>query len=378
MRRLLVLLVVAGCGSTPAAPCDGCVLVEGLPASLTITSLATDRQDRIIATVAQGSFVAVARMTPAGVLDPAFGTGGTARLDALISARSVVSMTDGSIRIGGDGNGDDAPVVAGVTADGLDDGLRLIGQDEAQYQSAIYLMEQDGALLVAYAEGRGFEGHLIRYTAAGVRDPSFPPTPTERATAIAPGGSFAMAGGYQDGDTRRFLARRVTRDGAPDPSFAGGAPVVIPDVERTSGLLSVAPSAAGGLILAGVANPTHPALFVARFDARGQLDASFGGGRGFAIHDTLDVDAVDGIVETADGTIVVVLSILVDNVRYAAATRLAPDGSLDLAFGDGGLLVVDDKDSLLTSVVATSSGEVVMGGRAQSQALLVRIPARPR
>lgn len=378
MRRLLVLLVVAGCGSTPAAPCDGCVLVEGLPEGLAITSLATDREDRIIATVAQGSFVAVARMTPSGGLDPAFGAGGTARLDALISARSVVAMTDGAIRVGGDSASDDDPVVAGVTADGLDDGLRLVGQDEAQYESAIYLMEQDGALLVAYAEGRGFEGHLVRYTAAGVRDPSFPPTPTERATAIAPGGGFVMAGGYQDGDTRRFLARRVTRDGAPDPSFAGGAPVVIPDVDRKSGLVSVAPSAAGGLILAGVATPTHPELFVARFDATGQLDASFGGGRGYAIHDTLGVDAVDGIVEAADGTIVVVLSILVDNVRYAAATRLTPDGSLDPAFGDGGLLVVDDEDSLLTSVVTMSNGDVVMGGRAQLHALLVRIPAPTR
>jgi uncharacterized delta-60 repeat protein len=377
MRRLLVLVVVAGCDSTPAAPCDGCVLVEGLPEFSVIESLATDRDDRLVAGVVAVNRKMVARMSPSGGLDPTFGANGTARLDSLLSARSVVVMADGSIRIGGDRNGDTDPVVAGVTADGLDDGLRLIARDEAKDQSAIDLMEQDGALLVAYAEGRGFEGHLVRYTATGVRDPSFPPTPTERAIAIAPGGGFVMAGGYQDGDTR-FLARRVTRDGAPDPSFAGGAPVIIPDVDRTSGFVSVAPSAAGGLILAGVANPTHPELFVARFDATGQLDGRFGGGHGYASHDIAGIEGVVGVIEAADGTIVVALSIVVDNVHHAAATRLAPDGSLDLAFGDGGQLVVDDDDSLLTSVVTMSSGDVVMGGRAQSRALLVRIPARAR
>jgi Domain of unknown function (DUF5122) beta-propeller len=149
-------------------------------------------------------------------------------------------------------------------------------------------------------------------------------------------------------------------------------------VDRKSGFVSVAPTAAGGLILAGVANPNQPELFVARFDAAGQLDASFGGGRGFAIHDTLGIEGVVAVVEVAGGAVVVVLSILVDNVRYAAAARLTPDGSLDPAFGDGGLLIVDDEDCVLTSVITMSNGDVVMGGRAQSRALLVRIPAAVR
>lgn len=396
-----VLLVAAGCGSEAGAPCRHCVLVEGLPEDVRITSLAADREGRIVATLEGHRYLSVARLDPSGVLDPGFGTGGIYRLGLrfgdgamgeLRSLDAVVVMADGSIRIGGDSAYATSPAVFGITADGYDDGWRIPAGDADTSGAAISLMDQDGALVVGFGihrpAGGGLHGvveDLVRYAATGERDPAFPPTPAEWATAIAPDGGFVMAGTAVEPAAIRFFARRVLRDGGPDPGFGGGAPVVVPEAaglpDRST---AVAPSAAGGLILAGVAGEAgDSALLVARFDAAGQLDPSFGGGRGFATHDVLGTGDVRAIVEAADGSIVVAGTSADDTGgdrgSRAAAIRLRPDGSLDRGFGDAGVLVAEVGSSLFSSAVALPDGSVVVGGGVVGPShvpLLARLPAR--
>src|SRR6185295_19888784 len=124
-------------------------------------------------------------------------------------------------------------------------GLRITGSGPFK-QSVQYLMDQDGALVASHAQTRGFEGVLVRYAENGTRDPSFAPTPVERAVAITTDGAFVTAGRTLDVDPQRFLARRVTRDGQVDASFAGGA-AVVPDVERDGGEIRIAARRGGGL-----------------------------------------------------------------------------------------------------------------------------------
>ncbi len=396
---MAVILGVVGCGSDPGVPCGDCVLLEGLPADVTIKSVAADREGRIVAAIAGNGSRHVARMEPSGVLDPAFGAGGVAMLGpgpgtsepgTFRSMESVVVMTDGSIRVGGEPPVSDHPFVFGFTADGHDDGFRLRKGVGAPEGFAISLMDQGGAVVVGFgilrpADHRlyGIVQDLVRYTAAGEPDPSFPQAPAEWATAIAPGGGFVMGGMHMEPTMVRFLARRVTRDGQPDPGFGGGAPVIVPDVSAASSRsIAVAPSAAGGLILAGVAGEGgRLVLFVARFDAAGQLDPSFGGGRGLATHDVLGDGDVHGVVEAAGGGIVVAGTFGDSTGSYAAAVGLAPDGALDPAFGDGGVVVAERGSSYFRSVVALPDGSVVAAGGAHSgliraEPLLAWFPAR--
>ncbi len=93
------------------------------------------------------------------------------------------------------------------------------------------------------------------------------------------------------------------------------------------------------------------------------------------MHEVLGTGGVVGLVEAADRGIVVVGAFGVGRTSSPAAIRLAPDGSLDPAFGDGGVLVLD-AEGAFTSVAAMASGEIVGGGRANGRPLLARFPAR--
>jgi uncharacterized delta-60 repeat protein len=392
----VALLVLAGCGSD-AAICDDCVLLEGLPEAARVRSLAVDREGRLLAAIddlvvpAVGS---VARMDRAGVLDPAFGTGGVFTLPDLTptieSSHAIVEMPDGAIRLGGRPEYSGGTAVFGFTADGREDGLRLASPgDLRDAGAAIALMDQGGSLVVAYGHSSEVDHwgkYLVRYTPAGEIDPAFPPIDAGSAVAMAPDGKIVMASGAYPDASHRFFAWRVTRDGQPDPSFGGGEPVIIPDIStKLERRLAVVASAAGGMILAGVGSgdgSPDPRLVVARFDAAGQLDPSFGGGRGLVLHDVIGSGSVHGVAEAADGGIVIVgqHNDLRGSFR-AVAVRLTSDGSLDRTFGDKGVVFGASDTSDFHCVLALPDGEIVAGGHVSSdivrlQPLFARFPAR--
>lgn len=374
-RCLIAGFVAAltGCGGESRSLCAGCVVVDEVPAILNMT---LDREDRIVATVngftARGRVRAVARMDRFGVLDPRFGERGLAPLVSFLEPRTVVVQQSGAIRIGGDAAAEDEPVVHGFTADGHDDGLRITGSGVFR-QSVQYLMDQNGALVASYARDKGFEGVLVRYDRNGTLDTSFDPTAVERAVAITTDGAFVTAGRTRDDDPRRFLARRVTRDGQVDASFGGGA-VVIPDVDRGSGDIRVAARIGGGLVMVGTSGDAPSKVFVARLDGTGTLDATFGG-RGYVLHDLGHV-AIGTIAELADGSVMLAGGLGDDPLAFRAlAVRLAPDGSLDASFGESGRVVVDQGESFFAGLVVMADGEVVAGGFLGQSALLATFSA---
>ncbi|HEY0993805.1 MAG TPA: hypothetical protein VGD80_42410 [Kofleriaceae bacterium] len=234
-------------------------------------------------------------------------------------------------------------------------------------------MDQNGALVASYARDKGFEGVLVRYDRNGTLDTSFDPTAVERAVAITTDGAFVTAGRTRDDDPRRFLARRVTRDGQVDASFGGGA-VVIPDVDRGSGDIRVAARIGGGLVMVGTSGDAPSKVFVARLDGTGTLDATFGG-RGYVLHDLGHV-AIGTIAELADGSVMLAGGLGDDPLAFRAlAVRLAPDGSLDASFGESGRVVVDQGESFFAGLVVMADGEVVAGGFLGQSALLATFSA---
>jgi uncharacterized delta-60 repeat protein len=361
-----VAVLATGCGES-SPPCDGCIMVDGVPP---ITNMTLDREGRIVATVQGLNVKAVARIDRSGALDPGFGERGLAAIERSFDPRAIVVRQSGAIRIGGAGAAEFEPVVYGLTSDGHDDGVRITGSG-LPAPAAQYLMDQDGALFASHAQNKGYEGMLVRYAESGVRDASFAPIAVERAIAIAADGAFVMAGRSVDEAPRRFLARRATRDGQVDASFGGGA-VVIPDVERASGEIRVVPRSDGGLVMVGVSGDGAPKLFVARLDGTGALDASFGG-RGYVTHD-LGPTSIVAIAERADGSVILAGSVPTRLSVRALIVRLAPDGSLDTGFGDGGRLVLDRDNSFFSGLVVMPDGEVIAGGSSGEGALLMTFP----
>jgi uncharacterized delta-60 repeat protein len=357
--------VFAGCGDNPPL-CDGCVVVDGVPG---ITNMTLDREGRLVATVQAFAVKAVARMDRSGVLDPGFGERGLAAFERSFDPKAIVVQQSGAIRIGGASAAEFEPVVYGFTPDGHDDGVRITGPG-LPAKTVQYLMDQSGVLVASHAQNKGYPGTLFRYADSGAPDASFGPIAVEWAVAIAADGAFVTAGRSLDEDPRHFLARRVTRDGQVDTSFGGGA-VVIPDVDRGIGEIRVVARSGGGLVMSGVSDDPASKVFVARFDGTGTLDASFGG-RGYVTHD-LGQAAIVAIAERADGGVVLAGTIPTRPFR-ALIVQLAPDGSLDTRFGDGGRLVVDKDDSFFSSLVVTADGEVIAGGSSGDAALLMTLP----
>src|SRR6185436_11469915 len=206
-------------------------------------------------------------------------------------------------------------------------------------------------------------------------DASFEPTAVERAVAMASSGGFVTAGRSVDEFPRRFLARRLTRDGKVDARFGGGS-VVIPDVDRGEGEIRVAGRrGTGGLVMVGVTGDDAPGVFVAKFQDGGHLDPSFGG-HGYV---TLDLGpaTIVGIAELADDGVMLCGAVRTDTQSFRGLiVRLRQDGSLDDSFGDKGRLMLDRGDSLFSSLVVMDDGEVIAGGYLGYQGLLAKFPSR--
>jgi uncharacterized delta-60 repeat protein len=200
-----------------------------------------------------GNFM-VARYTPQGQLDPAFGVGGVTTTnfegESYDEPYAVVLQPDGRIVLGGVSN----------TGGGIG---RIMGADNLA---------------------------LARYLPNGLIDPSFGNSGTVvvdagsmqesiRALALQPDGAIVAVGrtnGEKRGD---LLVARFLPSGALDPSFGGPvAGMTINDLGTAEeGLSAVALAPDGTIVAGGVVAPRPNAdLAVVRYDSRGRLDRSFG------------------------------------------------------------------------------------------------------
>lgn len=166
------------------------------------------------------------------------------------------------------------------------------------------------------------------------------------AVAIQPDGRLVAAGTVHayDGVARdEFGLARYDRRGRPDRGFGSGG-LVLTDIRR--GAIDVLEDVAlqhdGKIVVAGTSctsvNPYTCDFAVARYDAQGTLDATFGSGgtRTFGV----GVDAVDtearAVAVDSEGRIVIGgLSCGAGQCKFAVV-RLEPDGSTDRSFGKDG------------------------------------------
>ena len=339
--------VYAGAGV--AAQPDGKVVVVGTVQSDPFAGIIADRSNL--------DFF-LARYNPDGALDPTFGKGGTVVTDfgGDDLARGLVLQEDGKI------------VVAGGSA-------RRLGDIFADFNFALARYNADGSLDTSF----GVNGRVT--TDFDGREDFAAAVALQADGKIVVAGSSTVSLGF---GTYLALARYDTEGGL-DADFGGGGTVLVttPFHGTDNSPAGVAIQSDGKIMVAGTASSSglapvflDPAVFVARFQADGSLDADFGQG-GAVVDSFTDSGAfAAGLALQADGKIVVAATSshvvgkgpLTRGVTDFALARYGADGTLDAGFGTGGRVFTDfgsDVDQAAT-VALQGDGKIVVAGWSQS------------
>jgi uncharacterized delta-60 repeat protein len=285
----------------------------------------------------------------AGDLDGTFGTGGqilTEMGSKFDEAHAVVIQPDGKIVVaggGGAGTGDyTAFGVARYNANGsLDAGFGTGGKATVVF------------------DGQNYED-------------------TARAVALQADGKIVVGGSAYSTDQRHqiFAVTRLTADGQVDTSFGTGGKVqtAISEVSylNSDEINAIAVDANGKILVAGSTGQYIINDFaVARYNADGSLDSSFGTG-GIVVTDSgVGEDVARGIALQPDGKILVAgnMSGGGGNDNFGVV-RYNPDGSLDTSFGNGGMTNTDflGGTDWPAGVALLPGGKIVVGGFGEMQA----------
>ena len=187
---------------------------------------------------------------------------------------------------------------------------------------------------------------------------------------LLPDGKILAVGGVSERtstglDSAIALARYLP-DGTLDPSFgSGGKTHTFFPGRRDQVAGRAALQSDGRIVVADRVGPNHGGDFaLARFNANGSLDTSFGaGGRLFT--DLGGFDAPSGVVRQPDGKMLVSgFSSTPGSPVAIAMVRYNPDFSLDATFGAGGkaLRTPSGRSYSLGGPTLEADGDIVLGG----------------
>ncbi len=229
-------------------------------------------------------------------------------------------------------------------------------------------VQPDGKLVAAGR--RGGSVLVMRFNANGSVDSSFAgggyvgPAGSAGGVAISSDGKVIVGGTSGGG----MFALRLTATGAPDPSFGSGG---YASALAGSGALGNAVALDGSrVVVAGSASGSdaYPRTAVARFNANGTRDSSFGSG-GVAILDLGRFSVANAVAVQSDGRIVFAGSQRNDlQTTSVLISRLTSGGGLDSSFAGNGLFLQQYARGAAYSaafgLAIAPSGKIVVGGSA--------------
>ena len=237
-------------------------------------------------------------------------------------------------------------------------------------------VQPDGKVLVT---GRtGIDAVVVRYNTDGSLDTTFgggtgkllsgfgASSESVQTIALMPDGKFLLAG-IAAGD---FLVARYNADGSIDTSFGGGDGIVTAGIAAGSSdrSTSLVLTANGGFVVAGLSTfATDTDISVARFNADGSLDTSFAGDGTVTTDFGSPTDLGGPVAVQTDGKIVVGGITLTGSIASMAIARYNVDGSLDAGFGTGGKVTASlypGYDSRLDDLIIQPDGKIIVVGYA--------------
>ena len=281
-------------------------------------------------------------------------------LRVLVAATACAAFVPASSALGASGDLDPS-----FSGDGLVTTNLTPGDDAARGVA----VQADGKIVVAgRAAGGGGQFAVARYTAGGALDPTFSGDGVTRtnftlqddeafAVAIQADGKIVAAGIAAHGGSRFALAR-YNADGTLDHTF-GGDGRVVSDFSRFDAARALAIQADGKIVAAGEADLHGGQFGVARYDANGRLDPTFSGD-GWAHTDLSGIfDQADAVAVQPNGRIV--LAGFAGGAGRFALVRFTTTGTLDTTFsGDG--RVIPDVRGFANAVGVQTNGKIVVAG----------------
>lgn len=343
----------------------------------------------------QPADLAVVRFLPDGVLDDTFGDGGavvTALSGGTDLAHDIVLQPDGKLVVAGytsnepgqptaqrfalvrylpDGTPDPAFGADGVVTEPSG------AEDDIGVQARGLALGTDGRLIAAGMSGSAVV--VARYESNGALDASFGGDGVVRSTGLGPGDDYArtlivqpdgklIVVGYADTHAHQLSLRssiavaRYEEDGALDASFGDRGTITT----RTPGPLSYVADAVlqpdGGVVVVGSAHRADGSgldFVLARYLPDGAADPDFGDG-GVAAPPIAPNVFASAVLQTDNDRLIGIGHGAYDVVL----TRYLSDGSLDAAFGDGGVLSVDLGGlEQVADAVLQPNGKIIVVGR---------------
>lgn len=337
-----------------------------------------------------GEAMALARFLPDGRLDESFGIGGkvlTKVRDSFAQANALVIQPDGKVVVAGWNweNGQAETLLVRYQPDGAIDrgfgseGVLFSTVKATRPEQTGLALQQDGKLVVAAtlssinSQGNAVSfAVLMRYQPDGSPDADFgsggilisslgePHRSSLSALVIQADGKLVAAGFAFDGQNRAFALARYDADGNLDRSFGVDGQVILSRPNESSVALTLLALSDGQLAAIGDFIDLQAAVArrtLLRFDPNGTLDTSFGDqGRIATSANSLVRQLDDKLIGVGD-------RVAVDNNGFALS-RFNLDGSLDSGFGNGGRVKTDVgmARSSATSILLQTDGKLVSGG----------------
>ncbi len=328
---------------------------------------------------------AVVRYTPTGLLDSTFGAGSgivttivpptpssAAAVGLGFGSSIVVAGTVGSfgsrdfalVKYDSSGNLDTGFGVSGIVTTNLG-----FGDDVASG----LVVQPDGSIVVSGSSGisgqRDFV--IVRYTSGGALDTAFNATGILRAdlashddeanaVALQSDGKLVLVGSASS-NSLDFALVRADSTGNLDGTFDGDGKATTdfkgPSNAQIAGVV-VQPD--GKIVAAGTVGGEFA---LARYNADGSLDATFGNG-GRVLTSLGQPATAEGVVLQVDGKIVVAGTCDFDGTSRFALARHNSDGSRDATFGMGGFVTTNFSvaDATAADVALQADGKIVVVG----------------
>ena len=336
---------------------------------------------------------AMIRFNIDGSLDSSFGNG-TGKVTTAIGSGtewsySAVVQADGKIVLGGtvSGSNDDFALVRYNSDGSLDSGFGNGGKVVTSIgagtdQGFSIAVQVDGKLVIGgYSQTNGtLDFALVRYNSDGSLDTSFGTggkittavgSSDDQAWAISlqPDGKILAGGVARMNGTEDFALVRYNSDGTLDSGFGNGGRVTTAFDSGNDRAWSIILQPDSKIVMGGSATVNGKLDFaLARYQADGSLDTSFGNGGRVVTSLCPDNDIGRSATLQSDGKILVAGYARLNTINEFAVARYNTDGTLDISFGSGGAVItsVGSGNDYGLSVRVQTDGRILVGGFANA------------
>ena len=284
----------------------------------------------------------VVRLDPSGAVDPAFGVGGIARPVTNSGMTVLGQSTDG------------------IGFDALTDRVYVAGSNAGFAGWGVAAMTSAGQPVQSW----GSQGWLAAPVGPGGTTTFIDGGPPK---LVVDSSGRVLIAGYvgpiTDGPMAVTVAR-LTSAGVLDPSFGEAGLTIVPlgtqPLHTGGAVVDLVLDSAGRIVLGGWTPSALP--FVARLDANGALDQSFGA-NGVVVNESLKT-CVNDLAVDPHGGVVLLCQYPLNGFFSPLLRRLTPGGAVDTGFGIGGVALVPRRvsPSAVASTVAVVGGHIVVGG----------------